>query len=297
MPAIQIIYATQSVHFPMLSLDRTISFTLDGVDISITQISREILEIIAIFNVDVSQRQYDKLLEVEKIWKPEDIDEISNGSLKELVVPNYHTVREAQIEGYNIIRWRFNFLGPNETFQKPRLYWKCTKDNEIIIPDNHMRPTGIVAMPGFEASDFERVLQTTGASEPVAHAILRDAKWYFNDNPKAALLLAAVALETGTKQFLGRVCPDTDWLLENIQSPPIDRLIFEYMPTKGIDVSKIEKYKKEIKNIITERNNLVHKGETSIEVQDIYESIYIVNSMLYFYDEQSGFKWASEYVR
>lgn len=38
------------------------------------------------------------------------------------------------------------------------------------------------------------------------------------------------ALETGIKTHISKLSPDTEWLLENLPSPPIDKIFKNYIP-------------------------------------------------------------------
>jgi hypothetical protein len=71
----------------------------------------------------------------------------------------------------------------------------------------------------------------TGAEEPVAHELLREAEDNTGSNPRSALVLATAALEVGVKAYVAALIPDTRWLAFNAPSPPVALLLNRYLPT------------------------------------------------------------------
>ncbi|HHE9409934.1 TPA: hypothetical protein ACPGZZ_000807 [Haemophilus influenzae] len=84
------------------------------------------------------------------------------------------------------------------------------------------------------------------------------------------------ALETGIKTHISKLSPDTEWLLENLPSPPIDKIFKNYIPLlyekcgRAIEFQKeLKSLTKQIKDIIEVRNKIAHTGKLPENIGNI----------------------------
>jgi hypothetical protein len=69
-----------------------------------------------------------------------------------------------------------------------------------------------------------------GIDEPFPYELMREAWAQRSANPRSALITAITALEIAVKQFIARRVPPADWLVENVPTPDVIKLIREYLP-------------------------------------------------------------------
>jgi len=118
-------------------------------------------------------------------------------------------------------------------------------------------------------------------------------------NRRAAFIIAFVAAEVGVKQFGSNQSASLSeaWLLENLQSPPLDRLLREYLvPLTGkktrsghaVPPALATLFEKSMKT----RNRLMHRGEEPPSEEAVVKLLAGVNDLLYLLDWFAGHDWA-----
>jgi len=161
----------------------------------------------------------------------------------------------------------------------------------------------VIEFGGVALDDLESLLQV-GVTQPIAHELLREARQIQLSAPRSALVMAVSALEVGTKQLISTLRPETQWLLNNLQSPPIHSLLSGYVPTLpfsgwfasrafAIPTSMLEAARK----MVGIRNDLVHKGRGAVDVVDLEGYLELVSDFLWLFDYLVGHEWASAYIR
>jgi hypothetical protein len=137
----------------------------------------------------------------------------------------------------------------------------------------------------------------TPLDEPLSHELLREAWTNHQTNLRSAIVLAVAAAEVGFKQFVSKVFPDTAWILENLQSPPLLRML-ELFPWDAIKLQlnghaiRIPDLIKDgLKKAITLRNEIVHGGKGGLTADTAESVFYCVRDFLYFLDALTDLKW------
>jgi len=154
-----------------------------------------------------------------------------------------------------------------------------------------------------EAVAFVRTEILGELDEPLGHELLREAWTNQKTNLRSAIVLAVAAAEVGFKQFASKVFPDTAWILENLQSPPLSKMLDLFpwdklkLQINGQQVTVPDSIKDELKTAVTLRNEIVH-GRSGALTSDIAESVlYSVRDLLYFLDALINLKvWAFDFV-
>jgi hypothetical protein len=81
------------------------------------------------------------------------------------------------------------------------------------------------------------VTETPGElDEPLGHELLREAWTNRGENPRSSIVLSVAAAEVGFKQFASKVLPDSAWILESVQSPPLVKMLKELFPWSRLSV-------------------------------------------------------------
>ncbi|HEV7383124.1 MAG TPA: hypothetical protein VGN64_25175 [Dyadobacter sp.] len=147
-------------------------------------------------------------------------------------------------------------------------------------------------------------------TEPLPFNLLREAEKLQSSSPKSSLILLSAALEVGAKQFINFKDSNFEWIFDNMQSPPIDKLIIQYIPLLEPSLSFNNDTQDEIRSLISGRNNLVHtgslkKGEPEIaepanfvsqELELVMKRFSLVRDILYLFARYSGHGWVTDCV-
>lgn len=151
----------------------------------------------------------------------------------------------------------------------------------------------------------ESVLSLSHADkqEPLAHELFQEACSLRWDNPRSSLVMGIAAAETGVKQLISTLVPAAEWLVKETQSPPLVKMLEEYLPKlpvclkfKGKVVCPPERIIDAIKKGVNLRNQIVHGHDIQLKSDSLYEVFEAVHELLYLFDFYSGNEWAAEHI-
>jgi hypothetical protein len=142
-----------------------------------------------------------------------------------------------------------------------------------------------------------------GKGEPVAHQLFREA-WALRDsNPASALVIGMAAAELGVKDLIAALVPNAQWLAKEIPSPPLMKILREYIPNLPVRARFKDKALKPPKELITLinrgtefRNNLVHRGGAPPNRRVLREILRAVRDVLWICELYAGEPWAGSHV-
>jgi hypothetical protein len=131
-----------------------------------------------------------------------------------------------------LLRWLFNRVQPADPLGTARMRWSFDGRRWYGAPSPVVERRTL-GSAGLELNeDALRVvdhLWTTSVAEPLSRQLLLEAVALRWKNPGAAWILAVAAAEVGVKEFASRDRPSEAWLLQEIQSPPLDRILWDYL--------------------------------------------------------------------
>jgi hypothetical protein len=165
--------------------------------------------------------------------------------------------------------------------------------HEIRIP---LTPTNEIARE-------VEVLVENGASEPIWHAIWREAWQQCRRNLRGAIVLAICAAEVAVKHQAVAFVPDVEWLLENVQSPPVIKLLKRYLPRlyQNHNARRAVLPPNDILRIIDEgvqeRNRIVHHGKLTYDFTATDRLLKAISDLLWILDFNTGSEWAISHAR
>lgn len=203
----------------------------------------------------------------------------------------------------SLLRWRQGALAADKLVQHSSIYWRVEPGPAYLVPSElsgkrRGRTTGKGFRWGEERAIALSELWDRQVDEPLAHEMIREAQTLLAQSPRSALLIAISAAETGLKQHLSKVAPATAWLLEHSPSPPIFKILRDYVPRlnaeAGRDVTFWEALNPKIKAVqkmVEARNTLAHTGRMP-EGFDVELTIETVRDLLYVLDVVEGEEWA-----
>jgi hypothetical protein len=124
----------------------------------------------------------------------------------------------------NWLWWRCSGRGELSLRQGP-LYWSPNGSEWLLVPTgiaNYREIIPSIKIDEGVRQDFASLNDQT-LGKRLGRELFREAWRLMHVQPRSALLIAIAAAEVGFKEWASEVAPDTAWLFETIQSPPIDR--------------------------------------------------------------------------
>ncbi len=132
-----------------------------------------------------------------------------------------------------VLRWRCRAGGQHNPFTHRDMLWSQDGTEWTRLPGFFsISLSDSRGVPSLSKSIHEEVqsLVQAGNTEPLGHELYQEAWEQRYSNPRSALVLGIAAAEAGFKQFVGTIVPDARWLAENAPSPPLVKMLAEYLP-------------------------------------------------------------------
>jgi hypothetical protein len=229
----------------------------------------------------------------------DDTAEFVNGVLDEL--------SSAMIPAVAVFRWRCGLAeGPPNPCRNLRGF--CSNDGEswrevpmarafsislsFGIPTRSSLPTQHAI--GNEVAQF---IRTGTKEEPLGRQLFREAWSERETRPRSALVIGVAAAEVGFKKLVGTLLPEAQWLMDEIQTPPLGTMLRKFLPTLPVKFgSPPSVLLKQLDEAIKRRNKLVHAGQPPPKKSELEKMLRAVNDFLWICDMYAGHEWAQEYV-
>lgn len=196
-----------------------------------------------------------------------------------------------------LVRWRYAMAGVHRALVS-------SKGLELSEDRTNWRPAptaiyGVVTSRGYPRLDSAKVaviqkMIDEERAEPLAHELLREAQDIWQSAPRSCYVIAVAALEVGIKEFLASRVPEAEWLVWNVPSPPIFKLLRDYLPTLLSTAlpPPPRRLMRLADDAVPRRNTTVHsKGDvpTGRELRDLLDG---VSDLLHLFDVYRGEGWA-----
>jgi hypothetical protein len=220
----------------------------------------------------------------------------------------HHKLADSVRRTARIIRWRWAMNIQHEPIKSTLgVYWSF--DNESWFPlrrelyfigghfEFYFHPSARMR------SEMESLIKA-GNNEPVGHELFLEAWELRKSNPRSALIIGMSAAEVGFKQCIGKLVPDAEWLATNAPTPPLDKMLSNYLPglpaklrIEGRVLKPSRTIRSAIRKGIEARNSTVHVGSEAPRWDDLEALLLSIRDFLYLLDYYCGFEWALEYIR
>jgi hypothetical protein len=125
-------------------------------------------------------------------------------------------------------------------------------------------------------------------AEPDYFRLLREAESNLEDNPKSALILMVVTLEVSLKRFLILKKPEMQQVFNGDSPPSLERTFSVLLPEIVPDLTFNKQSIELLKNLIVNRNELVHQGKFPLSRQSLEKRFRFVSDVLYILDYKRG---------
>jgi hypothetical protein len=140
--------------------------------------------------------------------------------------------------------------------------------------------------------------------EPLGRQLFREAWSQVGTNPRSALVIGVTAAEVGLKRLIATLVPETDWLMQEIQTPPVGKILRKFLPTlrvkaKRVDDGPITPPRQLIglvEKAVKHRNDVVHKGALPPSREELAKMLRAISDLLWFFDVYLGEHWAIKHV-
>ena len=219
----------------------------------------------------------------------------------------HHELSDLVKRAVKLLRWRMAIRGShNPILSSCGASWSFDDRAWYPLPDDIRGEIELHVAPRI-SDKVHRETETmikTGLSEPLGHELFLEAWQLRRSNPRSALIIGMAAAEVGFKQCIGKLVPHAEWLANNVPSPPLDKMLSQYLPqlpTKLTIEGKVLKPSKRIRRAIKEgidaRNLTVHRGGELQPTEQLKEILLSVRDLLYLLDYYCGFGWALDYIR
>lgn len=223
----------------------------------------------------------------------------------------YDQLKAAQDRFLRLLRWLQDVESPHEFYSSsPSLYWRTPttpglEDHRLAIgPEGEYNPAGVdirgvrgIVWSDSQAAAMQKLL-AEGAAEPLAHELLREARVLANTGSRrSALLMAATAVETGVKEHIGRLRPQTSWILQHVPSPPVHKILRDYVREMHASSLLVRDWKalnplwSACDKLAQARNATTHTGAAVTEAT-VDRYIEVAADVLYVLDALGGQEWA-----
>jgi hypothetical protein len=236
-----------------------------------------------------------------------------NGTPSTAIVPN--TVRDLFRETFSelgavsrktalLLRWRRGLDVPLIGLEYVANEFSIDHERWVLAPTELTIRIGTASV-GIPLNDqLSAQLAEVVADErpvPTAHELLFEAQELAWSYGRSALVISLAALEVGIKDLVATLVPGSSWLVNNLPSPPVERIIRDYLPqlpvrahlpgTSAITPSR--ELTDELRKAVLLRNDLVHIGRDRIDPAWLDEWLKLCESLLYAFECFGGRSWVS----
>ena len=160
--------------------------------------------------------------------------------LKEFVNNKQKDITKLIYKVFELLRWKHNFLNDKEACLRGMGGFQISIDRKNWKP---MPCLGDISVSFGNKEEFENnhfkveeinELMNMDISEPYYHQILREAQSLLRSSLEASsrssIVFSVLAIEIAIKEVIARLSPQSTWLIDNLNSPPIEKILKEFIP-------------------------------------------------------------------
>jgi hypothetical protein len=206
---------------------------------------------------------------------------------------------------FSAIAWRTGVTGAHDPVQFGQTLWALEEEEWELYPTGRtgmrLLRNQFTKLDDGVTSDIDNLIEFS-LTEPLAHALWREASAQQRTNPRSAILIGLASLEVGIKQHASLLVPHAEWLLVESPTPPVVKMLAKYLP--ALPPNKTGRpFKRPPKRVLTVvengvrlRNEVTHKGVKRIPPETVSEILATVRDLLWQLDLALGLEWAVEHL-
>jgi hypothetical protein len=171
-------------------------------------------------------------------------------------------LRAAMISTATLFRWRQGVAeGPPDPCHTLKARYSNDGEvwREVPLLSIKLRFGLVTSAPEDGVSKQVIELANAGTEEPLGRQLFREAWTQRNLRPRSALVIGVAAAEVGFKKLVGSLVPQAQWLVDEVQTPSLSKMLSKFLPTlagPGIGASAITRKESSRQ----ERNSAVKPG-------------------------------------
>jgi hypothetical protein len=241
------------------------------------------------------------------LWLENPIGSSPTG-FKEFADDASQSLSKAITTALQLLRWRIGYRSERNPIRFFHSFqWSINNNTWKTVPNYiHLEfvEGGIYDKVTDEVVTTLNDLWHNNVQEPLDHELFQEAWSQRSNNPKSALVISVAAAETGMKQLISKLVPSTTWLVQNTQSPPLVKMLKEYLPTLPAKVKILKApppalpnaFVAIIEKAVLLRNEIVHGKDVQLESKLLNEILKTINDLLYIFDLYLGHVWAERRI-
>ncbi len=212
------------------------------------------------------------------------------------------------VRSITILRWRCGLTeGPPHPFRNVKLEYSTDGESWLNAPDFRKFELhvsySVNRQLGPQIGKEVVELIKTQTEEPLGRQLFREAWALKNANPRSALIIGVAAAEVGFKRLVGYLVPHSEWLMDEIQTPSLEKMLHSFLPTLPVNAQfkgKVLRPPRILLKQLTEavkcRNKAVHVGQAPPNKTELVQMLRAISDFLWICDLYSGQAWVGEHI-
>ncbi len=248
--------------------------------------------------------------ELKAGWKLPVVDgKVKEGDpTTEFVDGVFAELRTLMLSSVTLFRWRQGIADgpPDPCHTLGERYSEDGKDwHEVSVVRSIKLRFGLAGPSNPEYDVCKQVVElaTAGTEEPLGRQLFREAWSQKSSRPRSALVIGVAAAEVGFKKLVGSLVPQAQWLVDEVQTPSLSRMLSKFLPTlpvkakfEGKSIRLPKSLRSQLEKAVEHRNKLVHAGEPPPKWDELEEMLRAVNDFLWICDVYQGHLWAAKHI-
>ena len=217
-----------------------------------------------------------------------------------------------------VLRWRTGELAGPLKGLGSGFEWNLGNGRWHPLPSDTYVQFNAYSYPELTRAAYDDIVRLfhEGTLEPFPYELIRETWAQRGAKARSALITAITALEIAVKQFIARRVPPADWLVENVPTPDVIKLMREYLPTLDPPAGArpgaecFEELPDQLWRLLlkrrNQRNDVIHKPAAyesagrpdlpPITPERAESAVLAVREVLYRLDLADGHGWAVAHV-
>jgi hypothetical protein len=207
----------------------------------------------------------------------------------------------------NTLRWFLDKRGAHNPYSFRKFEWTSDGEHWYSMPNafeiSIESYSNSIRLEGQDSQIVSQLLNEDWL-EPVHHSLFRESWSQRHQNPRSAVIMGMSALEVAMKYLIEHLVPHATWLMTTIPSPPLHRILAEYLPMLPLDnkvnakpVLPSKLMIDRVRKWVVIRNEITHLGRDAIKQTELDELLLTIKDILHIVDFNCGHRWALNHVR
>ena len=215
----------------------------------------------------------------------------------------FNDLRLASLRTIGVFRWRRGQVGPHQPLRW--VSFSCSSDgihwaqldyrgSAYAYPSIH-----VGGLDDQMATDVQSLLDD-GVDQPYAWGLFDEAWELRRTDARSSLLLAYAAAEVAFKTLVAELAPDASWLVHELQSPPLEKMLRHYLPElpaklrlNGQVVAPPKPLLDQVRRATELRNQVAHR-QVALNQGELYGILLAIHQVLWLLEYYRGIPWALE---